>query len=100
MIKELLETERSYIGTLEFALENHCAKLSAPNLPSNLKGRLLTREVESVTSPTVLWLKAVGGIFISGKKLVLFANMEEIYRFHKDEFLPELEACGDDAEKV
>ena len=35
-----------------------------------------------------------------GKKVTLFANMQELYEFHVNEFLPALESCGDDAEKV
>ncbi|XP_070569681.1 titin homolog isoform X2 [Ptychodera flava] len=71
-LEELLATERQYVKDIKFALENHLKAMESPNLPASLQG----------------------------KKDVIFMNLEQIYEFHSEIFMNELENCNSDAASI
>ncbi len=61
---ELLQTERSYVKDLHVCIQYYLQDMkTSPNLPIGIRGR----------------------------EKVIFGNMEEIYEFHRDIFVKELE---------
>lgn len=67
IIKELLENEENYVQTLEKGIENYLGVMNEKDLPPALRGQ----------------------------KYHIFGNIESIYEFHKDKFLPKLrENCA------
>lgn len=66
-MNELVETERVYVNDLQCVVEGYMKEYQdgSPNLPRGL----------------------------CGKKGIIFGNIEEIYVFHRDIFLRELEMC-------
>lgn len=69
VINELIETERIYVHDLQCVVEGYMKEYQdgSPELPREL----------------------------CGKKAVIFGNINEIYNFHRDVFLRELELCVD-----
>lgn len=69
VINELIETERVYVHDLQCVVEGYMKEYQdgSPELPREL----------------------------CGKKAVIFGNINEIYNFHRDVFLRELELCMD-----
>ncbi|XP_050090764.1 uncharacterized protein LOC126574551 [Anopheles aquasalis] len=74
LIDELLETERNYINTLQ-------------------KG--ITIYIEAVFNGPTAPPPELGG-----KKYHLFGNLEYIFRFHRNAFLPKLLTTGNDVERI
>uniref|UniRef100_A0A182IMV3 Uncharacterized protein n=1 Tax=Anopheles atroparvus TaxID=41427 RepID=A0A182IMV3_ANOAO len=72
LIDELLETERNYINTLEKGIETYVDGVFNERTPPEL----------------------------CGKKYHLFGNLEYIYRFHQNAFLPKLLTAGNDVERI
>ena len=69
VMNELVETERIYVYDLQCVVDGYMKEYQdgSPNLPREL----------------------------CGKKSVIFGNISEIYHFHRDVFLRELELCMD-----
>lgn len=69
VVNELLETERVYVSDLKCVVEGYMKEYQegSPDLPRELRG----------------------------KKAIIFGNIDEIYQFHRDVFLRELELCTD-----
>ena len=67
IINELLENEQSYVDTLERGIKNYVTSLDKEKIPPTLRGQ----------------------------KFRIFGNIENIYRFHKLEFLPQLVECNE-----
>ncbi|CAL8308769.1 unnamed protein product [Merluccius merluccius] len=76
VMNELLETERAYVEELLCVLEGYAAEMDNPSMAHLMPSSLLH------------------------KKEVLFGNMPQIYHFHKQTFLKELEAYTDCPELV
>ncbi|XP_058116264.1 uncharacterized protein LOC131288360 [Anopheles ziemanni] len=72
LIDELLETERNYINTLEKGIATYVDAVFSEQTPPQL----------------------------CGKKYHLFGNLEYIYRFHQNAFLPKLLTAGNDVERI
>ncbi|XP_046852419.1 guanine nucleotide exchange factor DBS-like isoform X2 [Xenia sp. Carnegie-2017] len=68
VMNELVETEKVYVSDLQCVVEGYMKQYhdSSPNLPRKLKG----------------------------KKGIIFGNIYEIYEFHRDIFLRDLEKCA------
>ena len=65
VMKELLKTERDYIGALNYVVDNYIPEILSDGVPQPLRG----------------------------KKNVVFGNVQNICKFHTDLFLREIEAC-------
>lgn len=65
VLEELLYTERDYVRSLGYILTHYFPLLDRPDIPQDLRG----------------------------KRGVIFGNLEKLYDFHSNYFLPELEAC-------
>jgi len=65
VMREMVDTERSYINSLKFVVSNYVPELCRDDLPLALRG----------------------------KRNVIFGNLEKIYGFHSSSFLAELEQC-------
>ncbi|XP_071039032.1 puratrophin-1 isoform X2 [Parasteatoda tepidariorum] len=65
IMKELIQTERDYVNSLEYIIENYIPELTREDIPQALRG----------------------------KRNVIFGNIEKIYEFHNQYFLAELEHC-------
>lgn len=61
-MKELLENEENYVQTLEKGIENYISIMNNKDLPPALRGQ----------------------------RYHIFGNIENIYTFHKERFLPKL----------
>ncbi|XP_035902641.1 uncharacterized protein LOC118507746 isoform X1 [Anopheles stephensi] len=72
LIEELLDTERNYINTLEKGIATYIDGVFNDRTPPEL----------------------------SGKKYHLFGNLQYIYRFHRNIFLPKLLTAGNDVEHI
>uniref|UniRef100_A0A182M1F7 DH domain-containing protein n=1 Tax=Anopheles culicifacies TaxID=139723 RepID=A0A182M1F7_9DIPT len=72
LIEELLDTERNYINTLEKGIATYIDGVFNEHTPPEL----------------------------SGKKYHLFGNLQYIYRFHRNAFLPKLLTAGNDVEHI
>lgn len=71
-VNELLHTENVYVERLRHVIENYIPEMSRDDLPCSL------------------W----------GMKTDIFANIEKIFRFHAEEFLPALRHCEKDLKKL
>ncbi|XP_048577215.1 puratrophin-1-like isoform X3 [Nematostella vectensis] len=65
IVTEMIETERDYVKSLDYIVENYISQMDNPDLLPSLKG----------------------------KKNILFGNIERLSDFHKGSFLRELENC-------
>uniref|UniRef100_A0A182KFT8 DH domain-containing protein n=1 Tax=Anopheles christyi TaxID=43041 RepID=A0A182KFT8_9DIPT len=72
LIEELLDTERNYINTLEKGIATYIDAVFNDQTPPEL----------------------------CGKKYHLFGNLQYIYRFHRNAFLPKLLTAGNDVEHI
>ena len=61
----MVQTERDYINSLRFIIDNYIPELSSDDVIQPLRG----------------------------KRGVIFGNIEKIFEFHQQSFLAELEAC-------
>ncbi|KAJ7381520.1 Pleckstrin y domain containing, G (with RhoGef domain) member [Desmophyllum pertusum] len=67
IFQEMIDTERDYVKSLQYIMDNYIIEMDNPELLPSLKG----------------------------KKNILFGNIVRIHDFHKRYFLQELEACKD-----
>lgn len=65
IIKEMIETERDYVKSLDYVIVNYISELQREDIPQALRGQRNT----------------------------VFGNVEKIYEFHSQHFLNELEEC-------
>ena len=65
VLQELIQTERDYVTSLRFIVDNYIPEVSRDDVIEPLRG----------------------------KRAVIFGNVEKIYEFHSQSFLHELEAC-------
>ncbi|XP_071552585.1 uncharacterized protein [Panulirus ornatus] len=65
IMRELIQTERDYVNSLEYIIENYIPELMREDIPQALRGQ----------------------------RNVVFGNIEKIYEFHSGYFLRALEAC-------
>ncbi|KAJ8922123.1 hypothetical protein NQ315_004057 [Exocentrus adspersus] len=65
IIKEMIETERDYVKSLDYIIVNYIPELQREDIPQALRGQRNT----------------------------VFGNVEKIYEFHSQHFLTELEEC-------
>ncbi|KFD70850.1 hypothetical protein M514_01199, partial [Trichuris suis] len=73
VVKELIETERSYVASLKYVIEHYIPEMLRADLPSQLLGQ----------------------------RSVIFGNIEKIYEFHVTEFLPDLLGhCTENVKRV
>ena len=63
-MSEMVQTERDYVCSLRFIVENYVPEMDRDDLPQALRG----------------------------KRNVIFGNIEKIYQFHRQYFLQEMEA--------
>ncbi|XP_063838757.1 obscurin-like isoform X1 [Ostrinia nubilalis] len=71
-VNELIHTESVYVERLRHVIENYIPEMDREDLPSTL----------------------------AGAKGIIFANIEDVYRFHSKEFLPALRECENDLRKL
>ncbi|XP_013778236.2 uncharacterized protein LOC106462819 isoform X2 [Limulus polyphemus] len=67
IMREMIHTERDYVKSLEYIIENYIPELLRDDIPQALRGQ----------------------------RSVIFGNIEKIYEFHNHYFLSELERCED-----
>ncbi|XP_029362811.1 rho guanine nucleotide exchange factor 25 isoform X3 [Echeneis naucrates] len=72
VLKELIETEKHYVGDLAFIVEGYMATMSSKGIPEDMKG----------------------------KDKIVFGNIHQIFDWHKDYFLGELEKCLAEPERL
>ncbi|XP_048363555.1 triple functional domain protein isoform X3 [Sphaerodactylus townsendi] len=72
VLQELVETERDYVRDLGCVVEGYVALMKEDGVPDDMKG----------------------------KDKIVFGNIHQIYDWHRDFFLGELEKCLDDPEKL
>lgn len=65
IIREMIETERDYVRSLDYVIVNYIPELQREDIPQALRGHRNT----------------------------VFGNVEKIYEFHRHHFLEELEEC-------
>uniref|UniRef100_A0A023F1C1 Putative multidomain protein n=3 Tax=Triatoma infestans TaxID=30076 RepID=A0A023F1C1_TRIIF len=65
IMKEMIQTERDYVRSLEYVIENYIPELVREDIPQALRGQ----------------------------RNVIFGNIEKIFEFHSQYFLQELERC-------
>uniref|UniRef100_T1J0M6 DH domain-containing protein n=1 Tax=Strigamia maritima TaxID=126957 RepID=T1J0M6_STRMM len=65
IMREMIQTERDYVNSLEYTIENYIPELLREDIPQALRG----------------------------KRNVVFGNIEKIFEFHSQYFLHELEKC-------
>lgn len=65
IMREMIQTERDYVKSLEYIIENYIPELVREDIPQSLRGQ----------------------------RNVIFGNVEKIYEFHSQHFLRELEQC-------
>ncbi|KAG7187721.1 hypothetical protein KM043_016775 [Ampulex compressa] len=65
IMREMIQTERDYVKSLEYIIENYIPELVREDIPQALRGQ----------------------------RNVIFGNVEKIYEFHSQYFLRELEQC-------
>ncbi|XP_046395693.1 uncharacterized protein LOC124162954 isoform X2 [Ischnura elegans] len=65
IMREMIQTERDYVRSLEYVIENYIPELLREDIPQALRGQ----------------------------RNVIFGNIEKIYEFHSQYFLQELEQC-------
>uniref|UniRef100_A0A8C6X7G5 non-specific serine/threonine protein kinase n=1 Tax=Naja naja TaxID=35670 RepID=A0A8C6X7G5_NAJNA len=71
-VDELVETERDYVRDLGYVVEGYMALMKEDGVPDDMKG----------------------------KDKIVFGNIHQIYDWHRDFFLGELEKCLEDPEKL
>lgn len=72
VLKELIETEKHYVADLSFIVEGYMATMNAKGIPEDMKG----------------------------KDKIVFGNIHQIFDWHKDYFLGELEKCLIEPERL
>ncbi|XP_060047910.1 triple functional domain protein [Erinaceus europaeus] len=72
VLQELVETERDYVRDLGCVVEGYMALMKEDGVPDDMKG----------------------------KDKIVFGNIHQIYDWHRDFFLGELEKCLEDPEKL
>ncbi|CAL8335673.1 unnamed protein product [Lota lota] len=72
VLTELLETEKLYVEDLSLIVEGYIGTMASQGVPEDLKG----------------------------KDKIVFGNIHQIYDWHKDYLLGELEKCADDPERL
>ncbi|KAK9731870.1 RhoGEF domain [Popillia japonica] len=65
IMREMIQTERDYVKSLDYVIENYIPELLREDIPQTLRGQ----------------------------RNVVFGNIEKIYEFHSQHFLRELEQC-------
>ncbi|XP_060080270.1 uncharacterized protein LOC132559667 [Ylistrum balloti] len=65
VMREMIQTERDYVCSLQFIIEQYVPELERDDVPQALRG----------------------------KRNVIFGNLEKIYHFHRQMFLREVEIC-------
>ncbi|XP_022246454.1 uncharacterized protein LOC106463042 isoform X1 [Limulus polyphemus] len=65
IMREMIQTEKDYVKSLEFIIENYLPELLREDIPQALRGQ----------------------------RNVIFGNIEKIYEFHNHYFLSQLEQC-------
>ncbi len=72
IVRELLENERTYVQTLKSGIKNYSGSMDTEILPEQL----------------------------IGQKFRIFGDIEKVYEFHRDEFLPKLIECKEDIQLI
>uniref|UniRef100_A0A803SRZ5 Trio Rho guanine nucleotide exchange factor n=1 Tax=Anolis carolinensis TaxID=28377 RepID=A0A803SRZ5_ANOCA len=72
VLQELVETERDYVRDLGYVVEGYMALMKEDGVPDDMKG----------------------------KDKIVFGNIHQIYDWHRDFFLEELEKCLEEPEKL
>lgn len=72
VLKELIETEKHYVADLGLIVEGYMATMSSKGVPEDMKG----------------------------KDKIVFGNIHQIFDWHKDYFLGELEKCLEEPERL
>ncbi|XP_008411879.1 rho guanine nucleotide exchange factor 25 isoform X2 [Poecilia reticulata] len=72
VLNELIETEKDYVADLGLIVEGYMATMSSKGIPEGMKG----------------------------KDKIVFGNIHQIYDWHKDYFLEELEKCLEEPERL
>lgn len=72
IIQELIEKEQSYVDCLETGMLNYMSALDTTELPLSLRGQ----------------------------KFRIFGNIQNLYDFHKNIFLPQIIKCSQDVEQL
>ncbi|XP_067832817.1 rho guanine nucleotide exchange factor 25-like isoform X3 [Heptranchias perlo] len=72
VLQELVETEKLYVADLGFIVEGYIATMNEKGVPEDLKG----------------------------KDKIVFGNIHQIYEWHKNYFLGELEKCFEEPERL
>ncbi|KAG5836244.1 hypothetical protein ANANG_G00252520 [Anguilla anguilla] len=72
VLKELIETEKLYVGDLGLIVEGYMATMNSKGVPEDMKG----------------------------KDKIVFGNIHQIFDWHKDYFLVELEKCVAEPERL
>ncbi|KAM9856245.1 rho guanine nucleotide exchange factor 25 isoform 2-T2 [Aulostomus maculatus] len=72
VLKELIETEKHYVADLGLIVEGYMATMSSKGIPEDMKG----------------------------KDKIVFGNIHQIFDWHKDYFLGELEKCLEESERL
>ncbi|XP_058058962.1 uncharacterized protein LOC131209832 [Anopheles bellator] len=72
IMREMIGTERDYVRSLQYVIENYTQELLREDIPQALRGQ----------------------------RNVIFGNIERICEFHRQHFLCELESCGHHPLKV
>lgn len=65
IMAEMICTEREYVRSLGYVVDNYFPEMERGDLPQDLRG----------------------------KRSVIFGNLEQLYHFHRHHFLTELERC-------
>ncbi|GCC38732.1 hypothetical protein chiPu_0017248 [Chiloscyllium punctatum] len=72
VLQELVETEKLYVADLGFIVEGYIATMNEKGVPEDMKG----------------------------KDKIVFGNIHQIYEWHKNYFLAELEKCLEEPERL
>uniref|UniRef100_UPI00398F587C rho guanine nucleotide exchange factor 25-like isoform X2 n=1 Tax=Pristiophorus japonicus TaxID=55135 RepID=UPI00398F587C len=72
VLQELVETEKLYVADLGFIVEGYIATMNEKGVPEDMKG----------------------------KDKIVFGNIHQIYEWHKNYFLGELEKCLEEPERL
>ncbi|XP_037549683.1 triple functional domain protein [Nematolebias whitei] len=72
VLLELVDTEREYVRDLSLLVEGYMSRMKEEGVPDDMKG----------------------------KDKIVFGNIHQIYDFHKDFFLRELEKCLEDPDRL
>ncbi|CAB1336732.1 unnamed protein product, partial [Coregonus sp. 'balchen'] len=72
VLKELIETEKLYVEDLRFIVEGYMATMNTKGIPEDMKG----------------------------KDKIVFGNIHQMFDWHKDYFLGELEKCIAEPERL